>query len=1091
MKRTAVNPTPTLAEVEAAAARPETRSMAIDLAIRALGNGIEDALVFQLVAEGLEEDGRLEDAAGLASRATVAAPSSAEAWTEFSRLLLRLGMRAEAIEASESALKLDANSYQVQFNAAAAYISLNQFAAAALHAEQAATIRPEAAEPLSTLAIISARLSDFERARHYAESAVRLRPELPGAEIVLARVDLADDRPEAAIRRLRRLLGRLDVSEGHRAEALTALGDALDAANEPARAFASYAASNAVMAQRTRTTDSPDARSPVDHARLLERYFRTADAGQWRSGAGDDVAARDAAGHVFLLGFPRSGTTLLENALARHPGVLALEEPDALQLCANDLMADEAALDRLAQLAPVEADKCREIYWGRVHELLRQPTTGKVVIDKMPISTIALPLIAKLFPSARILFARRDPRDVTLSCYRRLFGINPVMAEFLTLDSAARYYDQVMRLATLYEDLLELPVHIVRHEAVVADFDGEIGKALEFIELNWRPEVRDFAERAISARTPSATQLAGGLDAKGVGAWRRFERQMAPVLPILAPWAERFGYPPADPRLTPPPADPRFEPLREEITGAMRAGEWQSAFERTDAALARGFRDSLLFRLRGIHRQQEGRVEEAVVDFETALADAPGDIGLLSALGLCLARSGRMAEALTRLDEAISLQPAFPPAHFNRGWTLESLGDLAGAREAYGRALALDPDHAQALGALAILAARAGDWDEAAERAGQALARDPQQPVALMAMADAELARGEAEQAEARVRAFIASPRPTAHERAVASQRLGDILDRRERYGEAFAAYEAGADGIRRIFLPRFQALGAETASALASRLIAAFSKTKTEAWRTSATPSRKGARHIFLVGFPRSGTTLAGQILAGSPEVTTLEERDPLAEATQHFLGRSGDLALLASLSEEQAAPWRESYWRRVRAAAGDIGGKMVVDKLPMNILGLPLIAKLFPRAKILLMRRDPRDVVLSCFRRQFAINPTTIDLLSLEGAARLFDLTMSLAEIYQAKLDLPVRIQSHEALVNDFDVQTREMCAFAGIPWRSDLADFARGAGAVATPSSGQIAAGLTAEGVGHWRCYREPLASVLPILAPWIERFGYPAD
>ncbi|MHB8528725.1 MAG: sulfotransferase [Caulobacteraceae bacterium] len=1090
MSQAVATAAPTLADIEAAANRAETRSDAIDMAIQALGQGSEDLLVLRLVAEGFEHDGRLVDAAALAHRATVVAPDQAAVWTEFSRLLLQLGRREEAVEAARTALERDPGAYAVQSNAAAVFLSLNDFARAAAHAQKAAGIRPTAPEPLSTLAIICARTSDFPRAREFAERALALRPDLPGAEIALARVELAEDRSGLAIDRLQKVLGYPILVEGHRAEALTTLGDALDAAGQADRAFASYAAGNAVMARRATAAVDGGGRRAIDHARSMEIYFDATDPAAWREGAGDDRVGREAVGHVFLVGFPRSGTTLLENALARHPAVLALEETDALALCAGDLMADGEALGRLARLKAPDADACRAIYWRRAAELLGSPLGGKIVVDKLPIGTVALPVISKLFPNARMLFARRDPRDVVLSCFRRLFGINEVMAEFLTLESAARYYDQVMRLAVLYEAKLPLAIHHIRHEDVVADFDGELSKALGFIGLAWDPAVRDFADRAMRARTPSATQLAVGLNARGVGAWKRFAAQMAPVLPILEPWVARFGYEPTDPALLPAPPDPGFAPAREGIGKALAAGDWAGAFTKVEEAFARGFSDPLLYRLRAVRAQQEGRPADAVVDFQRALEEAPGDVALLSALGLCLARSGRAVEALARLNEAIALSPAFAPAHFNRGWSLEGLGDLAGARAAYVRAVEHDPRHAQALGALAALAARSAAWDEARRLAEQALALASSLPSAALALAQAEAAQGDASRAEERLRALIASSQAGPHEKAVAQRALGDVLDQLGRPAEAFAAYQAGAAGVLALHGPRFEASGAERTSHIVERLRAYFGAADPAPWRTS--PAADGeATPIFVVGFPRSGTTLTAQALALHPALFTLDEVDTLADAIAAVFADEAAPSRLASIDEKEAATFRDLYRRRARAAGWPDNGPRLVDKAPMNTLALPIIAKLFPGAKILFLRRDPRDVVLSCFRRPLAINPTTIDFLSLDGAARLYDQTMRLFETYRAILPLDLRIQSYEALARDFDAEGRAICAFLDLVWSEAMAGFSSRAAEVATPSAAQLAGGLTAEGVGAWRRYRDALAPVLPILAPWAERFGYPAD
>jgi hypothetical protein len=161
----------------------------------------------------------------------------------------------------------------------------------------------------------------------------------------------------------------------------------------------------------------------------------------------------------------------------------------------------------------------------------------------MPLHTPALPLIAKLFPDARILFALRDPRDVVFSCFRRRFRINAAMFELLTLDGAAAYYDAVMGLAMIYRDKLPLKIHEVRHEALVAGFEGEARRVLAFLGAPWDPAVRDFAAQVRGTpRTPSAPQVARGLNADGVGQWRRYRTQLAPVGAILNPWAVRLGY---------------------------------------------------------------------------------------------------------------------------------------------------------------------------------------------------------------------------------------------------------------------------------------------------------------------------------------------------------------------------------------------------------------------------------------------------------------------------------------------------------------------------------------------------------------------
>jgi hypothetical protein len=198
----------------------------------------------------------------------------------------------------------------------------------------------------------------------------------------------------------------------------------------------------------------------------------------------------------------------------------------------------------LAQADDVAVAALQADYWQRVRSAGIEPA-GKVFIDKHPLNTVKLPLIAKLFPKAKILFAVRDPRDVVFSCFRRRFRMNPSMYEFLTLPGTAALYAATMQAAQSAKRAFALDWHEIRYERLVADFDAEMQRICEFVGLDWSPAMGDFARR-LNARehaTPSTAQLAQGLITSATGHWRHYEAQLSPVLPALAPWLERFGYP--------------------------------------------------------------------------------------------------------------------------------------------------------------------------------------------------------------------------------------------------------------------------------------------------------------------------------------------------------------------------------------------------------------------------------------------------------------------------------------------------------------------------------------------------------------------
>jgi hypothetical protein len=408
--------------------------------------------------------------------------------------------------------------------------------------ERAAALDPGHVEARASLAWLDAQAGNGAAARAWAEQALALDAANVLARMALATAELQDSDLDRAGHRLAGLFADPALTRINRAIVLGLIGDLNDARGDAARAFKAYDAANAQL----EALYPGDKGAALGHARRLAAWFVAADPAPWRDQAAMPAMADDPRVHVFLVGFPRSGTTLLENVLAAHPDVVTLEEKDTLAQAAADFLMSDDGLERLGHLDPGEAQKQRAAYWAAVRSHGVEPR-GRVFIDKMPLATVLLPLVAKLFPDARVLFAIRDPRDVVLSCFRRRFGMNAAMAQFLSLEGAATYYDAVMGLGEIYRALLPTPQHRVRYESLVEDFEANARSVCEFLNLAWQPAMADIAAtaRARTINTPSAAQLARGLNREGQGTWRRYREQMAPVLPALEPWVERFGYEPS------------------------------------------------------------------------------------------------------------------------------------------------------------------------------------------------------------------------------------------------------------------------------------------------------------------------------------------------------------------------------------------------------------------------------------------------------------------------------------------------------------------------------------------------------------------
>jgi tetratricopeptide (TPR) repeat protein len=531
----------------------------------------------------------------------------------------------------------------------------------------------------------------------------------------------------------------------------------------------------------------------------------------------------------------------------------------------------------------------------------------------------------------------------------------------------------------------------------------------------------------------------------------------------------------------------------EQIDSALRIQGLEPASRLALQALAEGIEHPVVLNLAASARFREGRVDEAAVLLKRARALAPKDPNILNSLGLCLKALGQADAALQAYNSALRIEPRMAAAHFNRGAVLESLNEIKGARSAYERAAALDANYADAVASLAWLEAQAGDVADARAHGERALALARGNVLARMALASADLQSGNLAAAAERLSDLGRDPLLTPVNRSIVLGLVGDLLDAEGRAPDAFAAYEASNAALKALNASTFEAGPEETPLAHARRLAAWFETADRSEWRQApaARPRAAGPKaHIFLVGFPRSGTTLLENVLAAHPEVVSLEEKDCLAAASAIYLESDEGLERLALISQGEAARQRDTYWSMVRSFGVEPRGRVFIDKMPLASVALPLIAKLFPNARVLFARRDPRDVVLSCFRRRFGMNASMYQLLTLDGATAYYDAVMHLSEIYRGLLPLPQHLVRYESLVDDFEGTARAACDFLGLEWDPGLFDFAAKARTrgISTPSASQVVLGLNREGRGAWRRYEDQMAPVLPLLEPWVRRFGY---
>lgn len=248
---------------------------------------------------------------------------------------------------------------------------------------------------------------------------------------------------------------------------------------------------------------------------------------------------------IFVVAFPRSGTTLLELTLDAHPALCSMDEQAFLQNALDDILATGARYPAgLAALTAPQLAAIRDGYWRRVADKVTL-TPGQRLIDKNPLNLLRLPVIARVFPNARIVLAVRDPRDVLLSCSMQHFRAPDFAMLCRDLPTLALGYRRAFDFWYAQTSLLPCQVREIRYERFVTGFEQEVRALADFLALEWDDALLQPAQNALRKpfiSTPSYSQVVQPVSARSVGRHLGYARQFAAVEPLLKPYLERWGY---------------------------------------------------------------------------------------------------------------------------------------------------------------------------------------------------------------------------------------------------------------------------------------------------------------------------------------------------------------------------------------------------------------------------------------------------------------------------------------------------------------------------------------------------------------------
>ncbi|KAA0597867.1 pilus assembly protein [Azospirillum lipoferum] len=445
------------------------------------------------------------------------------------------------------------------------------------------------------------------------------------------------------------------------------------------------------------------------------------------------------------------------------------------------------------------------------------------------------------------------------------------------------------------------------------------------------------------------------------------------------------------------------------------------------------------------------RPRAAEFHYRRALALAPPDAATVANLAWSLTRQGRLDEARRTYRCAAALHPSIALTWHGWAQTEDAARDLPAAHRFVGRARRLDPDHRGADTFAAALLDRRGDPEQA------------------LAMLDAAAQRG-------------ADPD--------ALLQKGRVLDRMGRHDEAFAAFAAGKALLRQAG----HRYGEEQAVDLIARLATFFVAPRLRLMPRPDRPAA-GTQPVFVVGAPRSGTTLVEQILSCHPAVAAGDELPSLGAVVQTLPQILGSpLAYPEALSElwmgdqrDGLERLRDAYLRHARKLVPvKPGHTLFTDKMPFNETHLGLIALMFPAAPVVHVLRHPLDVVLSMMGTnlthgfQCANDPET----AARHILRVFDLV----EHYRREMPLRYLPLRYEDLIREPEPAVRRLLGFLGLGFDRRCLRFEENRRYARTPSHAQVAEKLHGRSIDRHRAYRAHLKPVIPILEPVIHGLGY---
>lgn len=482
-----------------------------------------------------------------------------------------------------------------------------------------------------------------------------------------------------------------------------------------------------------------------------------------------------------------------------------------------------------------------------------------------------------------------------------------------------------------------------------------------------------------------------------------------------------------------------------------------------------------------------GRLDQAEVSYRQAIKLKPDYVEALNNLGNVLKEQGRLDSAEASFMQAIKLKSNFSEAYNNLGVTLHALDRVEEAEAAYRQAIALKADYSDAYLNLCELLEGNNKLDKTSlvikSAAGKVFDKDAD---FLFYQALISFRQENYEIVESII-VKIKIDELSKNRKASFLKLKADWYHYIKNYSSAFEAFKFMNETVKDSLEYKQQVpdeyFRQQTKKVFQIRKLQEKSSYKIKAQAGWLQPT-------FLIGFPRSGTTLLDTILRTHSKIHVVEEKLMVGKMGSK-LGHFPTISAIEKIDNALVEILRGIYLEELKKHSQVVKNQITIDKLPLNILEIPLINKIFPKANFILALRHPLDCIMSCWMQNFRMNSAMANMVDLDRIVDLYCTAMEVLDLCQKRYELNIHRVRYENLVIDFREEVSSVLTFLNLNWEEELTNYQRTAvsrGKINTPSYSQVVKPIYNTAAYRWKNYEEYLESYKSRLEPWLNEHGY---